>query len=69
LPQKEEKKTGINYLDELDPEEQAGVLKRSKQFWDSLTVEERARNLNAYYTMIREKMKSKGGMITKEEAI
>jgi len=50
--------TGFNYLDELSDEERALVFKQTKEFWDSLTVEQRSEYYDAYYTAIREKRRS-----------
>jgi hypothetical protein len=58
LPGKKKKKlqkTGFNYFDDLTEEEQKLALKRHRQFWDSLTVEQRTKCFDTYYRMIREK--------------
>ena len=47
--------TGFNYVDELSPSGRARVFKQTKEFWDSLTVEERTRAYALYYEAIREK--------------
>jgi gentisate 1,2-dioxygenase len=65
----ENKKTGFDYIDNLSKEERIQVFKNSREHWLSLTPEERTQSLDIFYTMIREKMKSKGGLITSDEAI
>jgi hypothetical protein len=61
--------TGFNYLDELSPEERSTVIKQTREYWNSLTVEQRTAHLATYYEAIRNKIKEKSGLITQEEAI
>ena len=51
----ENKKTGFNYLDKLDPQERAEFFKRRREYWNSLSIEERTKLLNRWYTAIRKK--------------
>ena len=60
--------TGFNYLDELSPEERTTVIKQTKEYWNSLSQEQRTAHLATYHEAIREKMKEKGGLITQDEA-
>jgi hypothetical protein len=57
------KKTGINYLDELSPQERAQVFMQAKEHWNSLTVEQRTEHLAKYYKTIREKKRADGGRL------
>jgi hypothetical protein len=57
------KKTGINYLYELSPQERTQVFKQAKEHWNSLTVEQRTEHLAKYYKAIREKKRADGGRL------
>jgi hypothetical protein len=57
-------KTGFIYVDKLSKEELTEAIKKTRKYWDSLTQEERVSILDDYYTTIRERMKSKSGLIT-----
>jgi hypothetical protein len=57
------KKTGVNYIDELSPQERAQVFKQAKEHWNSLTVEQRTEHLAKYYKAIREKKRADGGRL------
>ncbi|MDQ4066473.1 MAG: hypothetical protein M3114_02665 [Thermoproteota archaeon] len=57
------KKTGINYLDELSPQERTQVFKQAKEHWNSLTAEQRTEHLAEYYKTIREKKRADGGRL------
>jgi hypothetical protein len=61
--EKKNKKTGINYLDELSPQERTQVFKQAKEHWNSLTVEQRTEHLAEYYKAIREKKRADGGRL------
>ena len=58
-----EKKTGLTYLDELSKEERKQAFKNVREYWSSLTPEERTHSLDVYYTLIREKKKENGGRL------
>ena len=62
-------KTGFDYLDNLSSDsERAEAFKNIREHWNSLTQEERVKALDTYYTLIREKMREKGGLITEQDA-
>jgi hypothetical protein len=61
--------TGFTYLDGLSPKQRTEVFRKEKHHWNSLTVEERTQCLSDCYELIREKMKSKNGLITQEQAV
>jgi Salt tolerance down-regulator len=63
------KKTGFDYIDNLSKEDRIKAFNNVREHWLSLTPEERTQYLDDYYTAIREKMKSKSGLITHDEAI
>ena len=52
------KKTGLTYLDELSKEERKQAFKNVREYWSSLTPEERTHSLDVYYTLIRENKKA-----------
>lgn len=56
-------KTGLTYLDELSPQERKQVFKNVREYWNSLSPEERTHSLDIYYTLIREKKKENGGRL------
>ena len=57
------KKTGINYLDGVSPQERAQVFNQAKEHWNSLTVGQRTEHLAKYYKTIREKKRADGGRL------
>lgn len=62
-------KTGFDYLDNLTSDsERAQAFKNIRGHWNSLTQEERVKALDTYYTLIREKMREKGGLTTEQDA-
>lgn len=62
-------KTGYDFLDRLSKKEQIELKRKYQAHLDSLTPEQRVESLNLHYQSIRKKMKSKGGLITQEQAL
>jgi hypothetical protein len=62
------KKTGIDMLDNLSPEDRELAIENSTKHWQSLTPEQKVMHLDLYYAMLRQKQREHGGMITNIDA-
>ena len=66
---KDHKRTGIDLIDNLTPQERRDLKAKLQQHFDSLSHQEKIEHMNLMHDLIREKMRQHGGMISKEDAI
>jgi hypothetical protein len=64
-----DKKTGIDFFDNLDVETRKLAIRNAKAFWRSLTKEEKIERLDEWYGYVRQKMHERAGTITEREII
>jgi hypothetical protein len=61
------KKTGLDLYDNLSPEERRVAIRNARLYLQSLTPEQRAQNLDGWYSYVREQKRQYGDMITERE--